>query len=69
MNTHNFDRMAAWLLTLPGPFSVCDLASAEREAQKEFDPTITQDEFSTSLAKLGYTIKPVRGSDFAILND
>ncbi len=59
-------RVAAWLLTLPGPFNAPDLASAVQEARRKFDSRTSLDEFERGLNECGYQIVQRRRAIFAL---
>lgn len=59
-------RVAAWLLSLPGPLNASDQAAARSEACRKFDPHIPEEQFDAALKGLGYVIRPVSRSVFAI---
>lgn len=57
MRTNLLDRhLAAWLLTLPGPWSAASYADAVRQARRAFDASMADAEFEAALARAGYDI-------------
>jgi hypothetical protein len=49
-------RVAAWVLTLPGPMRGATPDEAARAAHALFDPSVPRRRFEAALAKLGYVI-------------
>jgi hypothetical protein len=59
-------RVAAWVLTLPGPFAARTDEDARREAHRLFDPVAPRDAFEAALRHWGYEIRRENAAHFAI---
>lgn len=69
MRTNMLDRhLAAWLLTLPGPWSAASYADAMRQARRAFDASMADAEFEAALARAGYAVQYREGA-FGIAPD
>ena len=62
-------RLAAWLLTLPGPFAALSRDLAARDARQLFDPSSSQAQFEDALRECGYIIRSDKPSCFMISFD
>jgi hypothetical protein len=63
------NKMAAWLLTLPGPFHAVSAAAAAVEARRLFDFRMPQAAFERALRDLGYVIVGHGSTRFSIQPD
>lgn len=67
MQTSPLDRrLAAWLLTLPGPWSGTSRADAVRKARRMFDASMSDQEFEAALHRAGYVLCGEDGAAFGV---
>jgi hypothetical protein len=59
-------RLAAWLLTLPGPWDAASSSDALARIRRAFDPRINDADLQRALADMGYALVATAGARFRI---